>query len=157
MADTPNYDNSVPFPVAGEGALLRFRTIDLIALEKQFGEEWYGVIPKGLEANSNEVMVHCLKAGLKQKDGKTPFMSIDFNDLPFAIWQAKVQIFDAITLAISGLTYAAILHARQKQQEEALEGLLDGLSNPLRGSEDSSDESSGPATESALPLSRSAA
>lgn len=141
----PNYNNSVPFPCAGEGALLRFRTADLVALEKEFGEDWIKLISDRLNASSPSMLVACLKVGLKRADGKEPWGEIDFNDLPFSPWNSREQIMDAVAMAITGKTYAAILDEREKQKE-AGEAIAEMLENPPLGPEGSYIESFEPDT-----------
>lgn len=138
MSDTSKYTNAVPFFLAGEGAVLRYRTQDLITLEEKFGERFFEIIPERLNRNSAHAVVECLKAGLKQADGRKP-LPVDFDDLPFSIWDARGPIFDAITMAITGQTFAAVLDAKKDADRE-------GAMDPLIGSgtEASSAASSGP-------------
>lgn len=143
VAKLPSYDNSVPFPCAGEGALLRFRTMDLMALEAQFGDEWLKTISEKLNASSPTMLVACLKAGLKRPDGKEPWGVIDFNDLPFSPWDSREQIMDAVAMAITGKRYSAILDEREKAKK-AGEEIIEAFENPPMGSEATFDESSGP-------------
>jgi hypothetical protein len=117
MADANKYINAVPFPLAGEGAVLRYRTFDLIKIEEIFGESFAETISKALNNNSSTCMVECLKHGLKHADGRTAFSKVDWNDLPFSVHQAREAIFDAISCAITGQSFAAILEARQKLAE----------------------------------------
>ncbi|CAM5769787.1 hypothetical protein [Bosea minatitlanensis] len=144
-AKTKTFNNAVPFPEAGEGVVLRFRTIDLIKLEEKYGESFTEVISRLLSANSSACMVECLKHGLKKEDGRTPFGRLDFNDLPFSIVEARESIFDAITCAITGQSFAALLDARAR----IVEG--DQPADPLQGSEtaESSAERSEPEMEPA--------
>jgi hypothetical protein len=146
VAKAPSYNNSVPFPCAGEGALLRFRTCDLMALEAQYGDDWIKLVSDKLNASSPAMLVACLKAGLKKADGKEPWGAIDFNDLPFSPWDSREQIMDAVAMAITGKTYAAILDERDKAKQ-AGEAIAQAFENPLIGS-DSSDASSEPDTAS---------
>ena len=132
VAKPPSYNNSVPFPAAGPGALLRFRTMDLVALEAAYGDEWLKVISEKLSASSPSMMVACLKAGLKKSDGMEPWGEIDFNDMPFSPWQSREQIMDAIAMAITGKTYAAILKEREVAKT-ATEEIVEALENPLMG------------------------
>lgn len=111
MADP---QNKVPFPLAGDDACLRFRTADLIKLEDAYGESWQEAVFAGLQRTSHKVMVACLKAGLKQQDGRKPFAGVDYDDLPFAIDDAAMPIIDAITLGISGKPYAELVEARRE-------------------------------------------
>jgi hypothetical protein len=127
MADP---ENKVPFPLAGEGAHLRFRTADLVTLRTKYGE------PKELPDGTYErftdridaliqlydplAILDCLKAGLKKEDGRTPLSAIHYDDLPFSLIEAAQPIRDAITLGISGTAYSVLLAAqRAKAEEEA--------------------------------------
>lgn len=109
MADP---QNKVPFFLAGDGAHLRFRTVDLIKLEDAYGDDWQSAVFAGLQRTSHKVMVEYLKVGLKQEDGRKPYSGVDFSDLPFSIDDAAMPIIDAITLGISGKPYAELVEAR---------------------------------------------
>lgn len=132
MADP---QNKVPFPFAGEGACLRFRTMDLIALEDAYGDDWQTKVFAGLAGTSHKVLVKCLGVGLKQPDGRKPFVGVDPNDLPFSIDDAAQPIIDAITLGISGKPYAALVEARREEAaanppQPNLSGSANGSSEP---------------------------
>ena len=111
MADPTN---KVPFPFAGDGAVLRFRTADLIKLEEIYGDGWQSTIHQGFDRQSHKTLVDCLRAGLKQEDGRKPFARIDYDDLPFSLYEAAMPIIEAIALAISGQSYAALLEASRE-------------------------------------------
>lgn len=125
MADP---ENKVPFPLAGEGVYLRFRTADLVALRNKYGEPKQ--LPDGTyERYSDRVdlllqlvdpvaIEVCLRAGLKQEDGRTPLSAIDYNDLPFPPIKCVQPIRDAITLGVSGVAYATLLAAKKAKDEE---------------------------------------
>jgi len=141
MSDIDRYTNKVPFFLAGEGAFLRFRTVDLIVLERKYGERFYSHIEKTLNEFSVDTMVECLKVGLKQEDGRQPYPTVDFDDLPFAVQQATQPIFDALSVAIIGQSYSAIIDARNRAMEAARADPTDPLM-----AEASSLASSGPET-----------
>lgn len=111
MADP---QNKVPFFLAGDDAYLRYTTADLIKLEDLYGDAWQEKIFAGLNSTSHKVLVECLKAGLKQQDGRKPYTVVSFDDLPFGIDDAAGPIVDAIALGISGKPYAVLVEARRE-------------------------------------------
>lgn len=126
MADP---QNKVPFFLAGDGAYLRFRTVDLIKLEDAYGDGWQEAVFAGLNRTSHKVMVTCLQAGLKREDGRKPYPGVDYDDLPFAIDDAAMPIIDAITLGISGKPYAELVEARREAAANPPPANLSGLAN----------------------------
>lgn len=113
------FEGCVPFPLAGEGAVLRFRTRDLVKIEEDFGLNWFEVVPERLDKNSYATLVAVMKAGLKSQDGVTPFLQIDHDDYPFSLQQATPAISDAFACALSGMTYRAVLDAKAAAAEAA--------------------------------------
>jgi hypothetical protein len=137
--------NKVPFPLAGGGATLRFRTMDMVVLREQFGEpKIVKVTTKNELGFDNEIevfetftdrldqlvrlhdplaIIACLRAGLKEEDGTKPFQRISLDDLPFGLKDAVRPIQDALVLGITGESYAVLLRkqavtdaaAREKQ------------------------------------------
>jgi hypothetical protein len=135
--------NKVPFPYIGDAATpatLRFRTADMVALEKLYGLEFTTEIPSRLMQHSSECMVACLRAGLKDEGGRKPFKGVDYDDLPFGVSEVAGDIMDAISVAISGHSYAEIQERRRAETERG--------EDPQPGLEmaGSSSESSGPDT-----------
>lgn len=137
--------NKVPFPLAGGGATLRFRTMDMVALREKFGEPKI-VKVKGDNGFEVEVwesftdrldqlvrlfdpiaIIHCLRAGLKEEDGTKPFSRLSFDDLPFGLKDAVRPIQDALVLGITGESFAALVRkqdaaaAEEKQKQEMRE------------------------------------
>jgi hypothetical protein len=128
--------NKVPFPHVGDGtAVLRYRTADLITLEQKYGLQFTSVMTERLTSGSHECLVECLRAGIKREDGRKPYAQIDYDDLPFAIWDAVPLILDAVSSAISGKSYAEILEARSGAEPDP---------QPSLEAEDSFSESSRP-------------
>lgn len=127
--------NKVPFPLAGEGAHLRYRTIDYVDLRKKYGEAkiverrapgtgfpeevWETFthrIDDGLGNFDPIVILDCLKAGLKTEDGRTPWSEIDWNDLSFPLTATVPAIRNAMVLAVTNEPYAKLL-AKQREAE----------------------------------------
>lgn len=126
MNATVRHINAVPFSLAGKGTVLRFRTIDLVHLESVYGENFGEVISRMLNNGSSTCMVQCLKLGLKHPDGRKPFDRIDFDDLPFSVVEARDSIFDAITMALTGKSFATLLDARKEAGEGDEPGPFEG-------------------------------
>lgn len=123
MADPTN---KVPFPLLGTPsapATLRFRTRDLIELETKYGLEFTSEVSSRILGNSSECMVFCLRAGLKDAEGKKPFKGVDFDDLPFAVQEAAGEILDAISIAITGQSYAELAERRREAEANPLPDL----------------------------------
>jgi hypothetical protein len=135
--------NKVPFPLAGEGATLRYRTMDLVGLREKFGEpkivtvktknelgfeneiEVYETFTDRLDQlvrlNDPVAIVACLRAGLKEEDGTKPFQRISLDDLPFGLKDAVRPIQDALVLGITGESYAVLLRKQAAADAEARE------------------------------------
>lgn len=128
--------NRVPFPLAGEGACLRYRTADYVELRKKYGEPkiverrnpdtgfpeeiwetFTSRIEQAVMLHQPDVILDCLKLGLKSEDGRTPRSDVDYSDLPFS-WVACVQpIRDALVLALTNEPFAKLLAARREREE----------------------------------------
>lgn len=110
--------NKVPFPYLGDAnnpVVLRYRTADLILLEEKYGAQFTTEIPNRLIANSSACMVFCLRAGLKDGEGRKPLTrGVDYDDLPFSVQDVTQEIIDAIALAITGRSYAALIEERRE-------------------------------------------
>jgi hypothetical protein len=135
--------NKVPFPLAGGGATLRFRTMDLVVLREQFGEpKIVKVTTKNELGFDTEVEVYetftdrldqlvrlydpiaiqaCLRAGLKEEDGTKPFSRLSLDDLPFGLKEAVRPIQDALVLGISGDSFATLVRKQDAAAAEAKE------------------------------------
>jgi hypothetical protein len=154
--------NEVPFPLAGEGAVLRFRTGDLVRLRGKYGaplneppkyddrgrriDFFWQVIIVGVESQDPAVVTDCLRIGLKQADGKTP-LELDWEDLPFPLQAAEAELLDALFLARWGKSASQLAEDMRKAAEEAAEN-ADPLASPEMD-ETSSTDSSGLDTEPA--------
>lgn len=119
--------NRVPFPLVGDGtAVLRYRTADLVKLEQTYGLQFTTEITEKLTSGSHQCLVECLRTGIKTEAGRKPFAQIDYDDLPFSIWDAVPLILDAVSSAITGRSYAEILEARaeaDRAEPDPLPGL----------------------------------
>lgn len=130
--------NKVPFPAAGEGAYLRYRTADYVELRTKYGEpkivqrkapesgfpmEYWETfthrIDDGLGNLDPIVIVDCLRAGLKNEDGRTKFAGVDWNDLSFSLTESVPSIRNALVLAVTNQPYAALLAKQREANEEA--------------------------------------
>lgn len=125
--------NEVPFPHVGEGAVLRFRTIDLVHLRSKYGpaanakpeyddrgrriDHFWQILIVGIESHDPMVMSDLLRKGLKQSDGKTPF-EMDFDDLPFPLQSIEAQLMDAVFLSRWGETVAQVAEKLQQAQKD---------------------------------------
>lgn len=138
-----------PFPLAGEGVVLRFRTIDLSRLRSIYGDDhrkapgrdtsgrivdaFWDVLLSRIDAHDPTVIVDCLRHGLKQQDGKTEFKGLDLDDLPFALDAAAPYVADALLLARWGMT-SGELAARMREEVAAARRDGDEV-DPTLGSE----------------------
>lgn len=116
-------NTTVAFPHAGAGAVIRYRTVELVDLQAWFGgtHEWLGKFQVRVLANEPAATVQALKLGLKQADAKTPLGGLDWNDLPFAMEDAAPVVVDAVLRAIFGTKYAEVI-AAQRAAAELLAG-----------------------------------
>lgn len=156
----PNsYAAEVPFPLVGEGAVLRFRTIDLARLRGKYGapvtakpeydekgnrvDFFWSILLSGVDEQDPIVVIDLLKHGLKKPGGKEP-MQVDFDDLPFALDATREPLADALLLARWGKT-AAVLGAEiaeaQRKLAEAAEEAMDPLKGLVTGLTNSSESS----------------
>lgn len=129
--------NKVPFFLAGEGAYLRFRLADLVVLREKYGEPAPVKVRNELGFDQDAVetfmdrlntrvavsdpvaILDCLRAGLKQADGRKPYAGISFDDPPFGIADARKPIIDALVLGVTGKDYATLLE--EQKERDAIE------------------------------------
>lgn len=98
---------TVPFPPAGPGAVLRFRTIDLLHLAKTFtvdGEPWWQTVSRRVRMPDPKAIQDALAIGLKTADNG-PVEHLDWSDLPFPLDAAAEPLLSAIGRALYGRRY----------------------------------------------------
>lgn len=143
MSGVDQLRKSVPFPLAGEGARLRYRLDDLIALRSSYDAPvtapvktnergnpenffWENLISR-VQVSDPMAIRDCLRVGLKQSDGKTP-LAVDLSDPDWHLHQAIDPIMDALSLARTGHTMTDIA---EKLREAAEKGPFVEGASPL--------------------------
>jgi hypothetical protein len=113
------FRGEVAFPLAGEGAFIRFSWNDLVTLEREYGDaEYFGVIETKMALDSPSAIQFCLSVGLYQRgpDNLVIRLTPDyFGDLGWNIQDAAPLIIDAVSQAHSGKTYAEVRAEAEKQ------------------------------------------
>lgn len=129
------FKGETPFPLAGEGVVLRFKTGDITRLRGKYGappnrkpevddngqlvDHFWTILLTGLASHDPVIMVDVLKAGLKKEDGKTEH-KLDWDDLDFTFADMEEPLTDGLTLSRWGRT-AADLAVELRAQAEAYE------------------------------------
>ncbi len=113
------YRGEAPFPEAGEGAFVCFTNTEMVALEAEYGDDFYEHIRLGLERASPAIIIKCLELGLKSGDERVR-MSIGPDEYPFPLVEAQLPILDALTLSRTGMSYEEAL-IRAREIEDALD------------------------------------
>lgn len=155
-----HFAGEVPFPLVGGGAVLRFRTIDLIHLRAIYGtpptvepvldengnpkNTFWGLLIHGLLQFDPVVYCDLLKHGLKKADGKTPLGELDFEDLPFPYTEAFGALMDGLLLARDGRLTKDVVAATEASSEA-------DKADPPQGSETGSTSSSGSSEQGTAP------
>lgn len=116
----------VAFPHLGEGNYLRFRTGDLVQLRQKYGQNYREVVMTGLAQYDPNVLIDCLRHGLKQRDqdgAEKPkrLLSAQEEDLPFNFEDVQMLFADALMLAWVGRTYTEVEQARAAAIAESLD------------------------------------
>lgn len=91
-----------PFPQAGEGVFLQFKTADKLALQHKFGDSWFVGAFERCDRYDMEFIVECLKVGGK-KDGK-PF-PIDPDTIEAPLADVSTTVLNALYMSTHGKTY----------------------------------------------------
>lgn len=86
---------AIPFPEAGQHAILSFEFSDFVALEDKFGDDYIKTVFAALDRSDARVIRDCVIIGLKGGDAATAL-----NSAPVDVIGARVA--DAIYLRLKG-------------------------------------------------------
>lgn len=126
----------VPFPEAGEGVELFFRTRDFLELQKKFGADYIVGAQERVDKSDLEYIGECIRLGCK-KDGKPFAVSLDaLDDVSLHVVGRKV--LDALFLRLTNKTF-----------EEHVKSVMESLANGENASPQTSPAISSPTLESA--------
>lgn len=128
------FKGETPFPLAGEGAVLRFTTGDITSLRGKYGapptrkpelddrgqlvDHFWTILLTGIAAHDPIIMVDVLKAGLKEEGGKKR-LNLDWNDLPFNFYEMEQPLQDGLNLSRWGMTAKELAEHLREQADEA--------------------------------------
>src|SRR3990167_5337401 len=93
----------VPFPEAGEGVELFFRTRDFLELQKKFGADYIVGAQERIDKTDIEFIEACLKLGGKKEGNPFP-ISIDVLD-QITMHVVEKRILDGLFLRLTGKTF----------------------------------------------------
>lgn len=114
-------NGEVPFPLAGEGAFLRFNLQDIAELESIYGVgEYLQVIDANIQEGSGGTVLKCLSIGAKRRnsDNKIVRLGLGPDDIDFAIVEAHEPIMDALFLQVTNMTYQEAMAEVARRQAE---------------------------------------
>jgi hypothetical protein len=139
----------VPFPLAGEGAVLRFTLRDLGVLRSKYGDPltkevrrdvydqpidtFWNVILSGLDALDPVICMDLLEVGLKKAGGKERLTSFDHGDPGFSIVEAYRPLLDATALARTGKPHDQLVADNLKAKAELEAKLASGIAAEEKG------------------------
>ena len=92
----------LPFPVAGEGVILRFTNPDCDQLQKEFGDNWFLAAVERCNRFDMAYLRKCVEVGVK-KDGK--HIIVKYDALDCTIVEIAQSVLDALFLAMHGRTF----------------------------------------------------
>lgn len=95
----PKINFAVPFPEAGEHAILTYEFSDLKALQEALGDEYVRDIYRGLDASRIPVIETCMRIGIKGGDFEAAMRNVAVSEL-------TGRIGDALMLRLRGKTVA---------------------------------------------------
>lgn len=90
---------AVPFPEAGDLAILTFDFSDLKRLQEELGDEYVQVVFRGLDASRIPVIETAMKIGIKGGDYEAAMRNVAVSEL-------TGRIADALMLRLKGKTVA---------------------------------------------------
>lgn len=90
---------AIPFPEAGENAILTYDFNDLKALQDALGEEYVRDVYRGLDASRIPIIETAMRIGIKGGDYEAAMRNVAVSDL-------TGRIADALTLRLRGKTVA---------------------------------------------------
>lgn len=121
--NNPRIRGDFPFPLAGEGVVLRFNNVDCAHLQEKFHENWFLDAPSKLNRSDIAFMKECWATGAKI-DGKPARIPFEQLDVPLA--ELSNALLDALYIAVMGRTFdkhleymdeQALLNMQKKEDE----------------------------------------
>lgn len=164
------FRGETPFPLAGEGVVLRFRTGDLTRLRGKYGapptkkpeigpdgklvDHFWEILLTGIAVHDPVIMLDVLKAGLKEPGGNKP-LSLDWEDLPFSFAEMEEPLQTGLMVSRWGMTPDQLAAQIRAQAEETArlaaesggEGIPENPTTDLTGTSPTTSESSEPDTD----------
>jgi hypothetical protein len=129
-----------PFPEAGTGVYLQFKTADLLSLQEKFGDDWFVNADTRCSRFDMPFLMACATAGGK-KDGAKH--KIDFDELDCPLARTAEVILDGLYVSMHGRTYKGYVAwimetveaAKTKKKGGAEDPSLEGPEKPSTGSD----------------------
>lgn len=142
-AEAKSLRGKTPWPAAGHGVYLQFKTSDMEALQLEFGDEWFVLAKDRLQRFDIPFMRKVAAIGGK-KDGLPH--PVDLDDVEETMAETAETLLNSLFMAMHGKTflqYMGWLYERMEEERVEMEsGKKKGSDDPSRkGPADSSDAS----------------
>lgn len=102
MTTSVKMRGELPFPIAGEGVVLRFTNPDCAKLQEIFGENWFSDAWAKVNRFDMKFLQTCVEIGAK-KDGKP--IQVGFGGLDAPMHEIAQAVLDGLFLAMHGRNF----------------------------------------------------